>query len=232
MGIIKDTLKKQIDENNKIQFNDTTATVVEYNPVLNVASIRFRNPNGEGTFYRENVSIANTLGGLTGAGIFPGQPCTITFLNNNVYTPVITGFINSQYANKTSSDQGAYLIDSAIMNINKPKQISPMIQNWVDISNTDASKYKNQIHDYTNTDSANLLHNLLNSLNKFKNTEQGITNLHTKSTIKLKENGDIDIFIANNIGIRISKVDKSINLYGKVKINGQEIDLSNIINKG
>jgi hypothetical protein len=57
-----------------------------------------------------------------------------------------------------------------------------------------------------------------------------MTSLSTKSTIKLRENGDIDIFVANNIGIRVSVVDKSISLYGTLKINGKKIDLSKILN--
>lgn len=230
MGIIKDTLKKQIDNDTRQQFNDTTATILEYNPVLNVAKIEFNNPNGEGVMYRENVSLSNTLGGVTGAGIYPGQLCTITFLGNNIYNPVITGLTGSHYANKTCSDQGAYLVDVNILTTEKPDTINPMINNWIEESNTNASKYDNELGEYTNIDIAATIHKVLNTLNKYKINEQGITNLDTKSTIKFKDNGDIDIFIANNIGIRISKVDKSINLYGILKINGQEIDLSKILN--
>lgn len=230
MSIIKNVLKKQVDENNKQQFNDTTATILEYNPVLNVAKIRFTNPNGEGVLYRENVSLSNLLGGVTGAGIYSGQTCTITFLGNNIYAPVITGLTGSNYTNKTCTDQGAYIVDSNITTVEKPDVINPMINNWIEENNIDTSKYNNNLGDYTNTDIASLIHEMLNTLDKYKVNEQGITNLNTKSTIKFRDNGDIDIFIANNIGIKISKADKSINLYGILKINGQEIDLNKISN--
>ena len=101
MGIIKDRLNEQIRNNNIQQFNDTTATIIEYNMINNTAKIRFLNPNGEGVVYRDNVAIANTLGGVIGAGIYPGQSCTITFVKNNIHTPVITGLIGSNYSNKT-----------------------------------------------------------------------------------------------------------------------------------
>lgn len=230
MGIIKNTLQKQIDANRKQQFNDTTATIIEYNIVLNTAKIRFANPNGEGYLYRDNVSISNTLGGMTGAGIYPGQSCTITFMNNNMYAPVITGLIGTNYANKTCKDQGAYIVDADILSCTKPAEIKPMINNWIEENNTNQIKYNNDLGDYTQTDASESIHEALNTLDKYKSSEQGITNLKTKSTIKLKENGDIDIFVANNIGVKISKTDKSISLYGKIKINGQIVDLSKILN--
>lgn len=230
MGIIKNTLQKQINDNNRQQFNDTIATIIEYNVVLNTAKIRFPNPNGEGHLYRDNVAVSNTLGGVTGSGIYPGQSCTITFLGNSIFNPVITGLTGSNYANKTCSDQGAYLVDTNILSHQKPKAIVPMMNDWIEESNTNAEKYNNDLGNYTKTDTSASIHEVLNTLNKYKATEQGITSLNTKSTIKFRDNGDIDIFVANNIGIRISKADRSINLYGKLKLNGQEIDLSKILN--
>lgn len=229
MGIIKDTLKKQIDYSNKQQLNDTTATIIEYNMVLNTAKIRYENPNGEGYLYRDNVAVSNTLGGLTGAGIYPGQLCKISFIGNNIYAPMITGLIGSNYSKKTCSDQGAYIIDSNILSCEKPKDITPMMNNWEE-NNTNSNKYINDLGDYSNTDATAIIHETLNTLDKYKQKEQGITSLSTKSTIKLKENGDIDIFVSNNIGIRISPVNKSIDLYGTLKINGQKINLSKILN--
>lgn len=230
MGIIRDTLKRQINDNNRQQSNDTTATIIEYNATLNVAKIQFINPNSGTLMYRENVSLANTLGGVTGSGIFPGQTCTITFLGNNIYTPIITGLTGSNYANKTCADQGAYIVDTDILVVEEPSAIVPMMNNWIEEDNTSAGKYNNDLGDYTNVDATVLIHEILNTLDKYKDTEQGITSLSTKSTIKFKDNGDVDIFVGNNIGIRISKIDKSISLYGKFKVNGQEIDLSKILN--
>jgi hypothetical protein len=231
MSIIKNALKKEIDNNSRQQYNDTTATILEYSPITNTATIQFTNPNGEGTMYREKVPVANTSGGVTGSGFYPGQPCTITFISNNIYNPVITGVINSHYASKTCSDQGAFIVDENILLTEKPKNISPMIESWLKNNDYDFFSENNHFVDYSKINVTESIAYLLDSLDKYKNTEQGITNLNTKSTIKFKENGDIDIFIANNIGIRISKTDNSISLYGKIKVNGKEIDLSNVLNK-
>lgn len=228
MGIIKDTLNKQIQNNNLLQFNDTTATIIEYNMIFNTAKIRYNNPNGEGVLYRDNVRIANALGGVTGAGIYAGQTCTITFIKNNIYNPVITGLNTNNYSSKTCSDQGAYIVDSNILSYTKPN-ITPMIESWIEEDNTNANKYNNDLGNYKDINSSKNIHKILNTLDKYTETEQGITSLKTKSTIKFKDNGDIDIFVANNIGIRISPSDKSINICGTIKVNGQNIDLSKII---
>lgn len=229
MSIIKNALNKQIQENNLQQSYDTMATILEYDAVYNTAKIRYLNPNGEGYLFRDNVQVLNTMGGVTGAGIYPGQPCSISFIKNNIFAPVITGVHGSYYETKTCSDQGAYLIDNNILNCKKPK-MQPMIETWIDEYNENATKYNNDLGDYTSIDVSEVVYNILNSLNKYKVHEQGITNLETKSTIKFKENGDVDIFVANNIGIRISVADKSISLYGTLKVNGEKIDLSKILN--
>lgn len=225
MGIIKDSLNKQIQNNNIQQFNDTTATIIEYNMINNTAKIRFLNPNGEGIVYRDNVAIANTLGGVTGAGIYPGQSCSITFMKNNIHTPIITGLIGSNYSNKTCADQGAYVVDSTVLSVQEPVEINPMMNNWIEEGNNNARKYNNDLGDYTQTDASEYTHEILNSLDKYKSTEQGITNLNTKSTMKLKDNGDIDMFVANNIGIRICPNSKTIEFYGaKFLFNGNTMN--------
>lgn len=230
MGIIKDKLNEQIDQKSKLQFSDTTGTILEYNEITNTATVRFNNPNGEGTFRRENVPIANSLGGLCGSGIAPGLQCSISFRSNNVYAPVITGLLTNFYQEKTAKDQGAYLVDEDILFAEKPDVILPMSAEWLDEDNEDINKYINAYSNYINQDVDTETYNLIRALDRYSNKEQGVTNLHTKSTVKLKENGDIDIFVANNVGIRISPKDGSINIHGKLKVNGKTIDFEKIFN--
>lgn len=229
MGIIKDALNQQIQLNNLQQGNDATATVLEYNATLNTATIEYLNPNGEGTLYRENVPIANTLGGVTGAGIRPGQLCTITFLKNNILTPMITGMIGSNYSAKTCSDQGAYIVDYNIMSASIQElldlgSIDPMVNDWIEENNEDATKYNNELGNYTDVSATEETHSLLTTIDKYKQSEQGITSLDTKSTVKFKENGDIDLFVSNNVGIRICKKSQKIMFFGMgINIGGVEL---------
>ena len=224
MGIIKNELNKQIQANNLRTYSDTTGTILEYDHITNRAKIMFDSPIGEGVMIRENVPITSQSGGFTQCGIQIGAQCNIAFSNNNIYSPVITGINNSFYNDKTCSDQGACLVNEKIKSIKKPDSITPMSLQWLDENNKNISKYCNDLGQYQDIDITTKTMDMLTKLDKYASTEQGITNLKTKSTVKLKENGDIDIFVANNIGIRISKSSKKIYVYGELFINGEKYE--------
>lgn len=224
MGIIKNELNKQIQANNLRTYSDTTGTILEYDHITNRAKIMFDSPIGEGVMIRENVPITSQSGGFTQCGIQIGAQCNIAFSNNNIYSPVITGINNSFYNDKTCSDQGACLVNEKIKSIKKPDSITPMSLQWLDENNKNISKYYNDLGQYQDIDITTKTMDILTKLDKYASTEQGITNLETKSTVKLKENGDIDIFVANNVGIRISKSSKKIYVYGELFINGEKYE--------
>lgn len=243
MGIIKDKLNEQINIKNLRQYNDTTGTILEYDPITNRAKIKFNNPNGGETLIRENVPVSSQSGGFTQDGIRTGMQCSISFYKNNIFAPVITGTNNSLYNDKTCSDQGACLVNENISLIQKPENIIPMSSQWIDENNYNSNKYNNDLGEYQNIDVTTSTMDMLTKLDKYSDTEQGITNLETKSTIKTKENGDIDIFVSNNVGIRISNTQHKIYLYGDFYINntpinyiinnisGNDINISNVSNK-
>ena len=216
MGVIRNTLQKQINNNNLTQYSNTTAVILSYDIVTNTAIIKFPDPNGDGFIRRENVTFANTLGAATGSGVYAGQTCTISFIGGNVWSPIITGLADNLYEAKTSSDQGAYIIGVDNDNIyTKPENISPMMNDWIDEDNTNQYKYSNDLWDYTKSDTSQEVHEILQSLDKYTAEESGMTNLDTKSTVKLRDNGDIDIFVSHNVGIRKSNTDHNIYVYGK-----------------
>lgn len=227
MGQIKEALKRQLNEYDRQEFYGTSATILSYDKVNNVATIRFVNPNNGDTMLRQNVPLCITMGGLTGGCITYGQQCMVTFVNNNIFSPVITGITESLYNEKTCDDQGAYIVDSYILSCEKPENITPMSDSWIDYSNEDVFKYNNDLTVHRQVDAAAEVYDIMNTVNKYKDSEQGITNLYNKSTIKTKENGDIDIFAENNIGIRISPLSKRINIYGNLDINGEPLSVQN-----
>ena len=229
MGIIKNKLSEQIEQANKSQSKETTGVILRYNDITNTATIKFNNPNGEGTFKRDNVPVVNSLGGLSGAGIRVGQTCSISFRNGNAHAPVITGILNGYYNEKTNTDQGACLVDLEIISVTKPN-ITPMTEQWLEEDNQYLSKYVNHFSTFAETDVSGKVYDIIRSIDKYTQKEQGITNLDTKSTIRLKENGDIDIFVSNNIGIRISPKTQTIGFYGSIQVNGKEINLDKLLN--
>ena len=214
MGIIKEAINKQIQSENRKQYNDTTATVLEYDIVTNTAAIKYSNPNGEGDLYRRKVQVPNLLGGLAGSGIYTGAQCYISFMGGNMYSPTITGIVGSNYTTKTNSDQGAYVVDATILSQEEPLDIIPMSEQWIDNNNTKETKYNTEFKDYTNTDTGAQSYESINSIDKYGMKDHGVTNLSNHSSVKVKENGDIDMFVSNNTGIRISNTDHKIYFYG------------------
>lgn len=215
MGIIKNVLNNQIDEKNTQSYKSTTGVILKYNSITNTANIKFKNPNGEGYLTMEQVpvSLSNSLSGFS--GLLESKECNISFINNNIFSPVITGVYDNYYSQKTMDDNGAFIINPSILSIEKPNNIVPMTNNWIDNNNTNSEKYNNDYSEHIiDRDIDRYSYDLIRNLTYFKDTDQGLINIINKSGIKIRDNGDIDIFIDNNSGIKISKQERSIRIYG------------------
>lgn len=227
MGIIGDKLQQKIENNNNIRYGDTIGEITYYDNIKNTASIRFANPNNGKTMTATNVALRVNWGGLSQAAPKIGQKCWITFIGNNILCPIITNlcddmYYDNIYSRKTNSDQGAYIIDSNINDLDIDSiEVIPMINSY--FNNASANRYFLITKDYTDIDATATTRKMLMEINKYKASEDGITNMKNNSTIKFKDNGDIDIFVDNNTGIRISPNSKTIELYGTFKVNGKEI---------
>lgn len=225
MGLIRETLKKEIDVQGTQNYKGTTATIIQYYNTTNTCDIEFPNPKGEGIFRRDQVPISNTLGGLNGSGIFPGMQCSIEFRNGNVMSPLITGLLTNFYQQKTNTNQGACIVDDAVLAVEVPEEIEPMVDDWTDDTNENIYKYAN---DYSlhlvGMDCDAHTYDMIRNIDHYTDNEQGMTNLDNNSTVKIKENGDIDLFVDNNVGIRISKANQKVSLFGmSIETNGQQL---------
>lgn len=227
MGIIADRLQEKINNNNNIRYSDTIAEITYYDNIRNTASIKFANPNSGSVMTANNIAVKINNGGLTQSAIKIGQKCWISFIGNNLLCPVITNlcddlYYDNIYSKKTSSDQGAYIVDSTINDVDTDSiEVSPMTDDY--FNDSSSTKYTLITRDYTNTEAIQVVRKSLMEIDKYKTSEDGITNIQSNSTIKFKDNGDIDIFVNNNTGIRISPNSQSIEVYGSIKINGKEI---------
>ena len=221
MSLIKNSLKDQIDDYNRLQFTSTTGTIIEYDRTSELCKIKYLNPNGEGYIYKGNVHINHSAGGLSSGSFHVGQTCSISFINNNVYNPVVDGVVDNYYPERKCTDQGAYLADDEVFKVGTPEHIIAMNLDWIDNANKNLSKYENSSARYTNVDINQIALDLITTLDKYDDDEVGLTNLKNKSTIKLRDNGDIDIFTTNNTGIRICE-------NGNIKIYGNDIEFTNL----
>lgn len=227
MGIIGNKLQEKIENNINIRYGDTIAEITYYDNIKNTASIRFANPNNGSIMTADNIAVRINAGGFSQAALEIGQKCWVSFIANSLLCPVITNLCDDQYydniySKKTNSDQGAYIINSQINNIDiNSIEVTPMINDY--FNDSPATKYLLITENYTDIEAVQVIRKLIMEINKYKSTEDGITNIKNNSTIKFKDNGDIDIFVSNNTGIRISPNSKSIEVYGSFKINGKEV---------
>ena len=227
MDIIGNKLQQKIENNNNIRYSDTVAEITDYDNIKNTASVKFANPNNGSIMTADNIAVKINMGGLSQAALKIGQKCWISFIGNNLLCPVITNLCDDQYydniySKKTNSDQGAYIVDSNINNIDIDSiKVTPMTDDY--FNDSVSSRYSLITKDYTDTEAIQEVRKIIMEIDKYKTSEDGITNIKNNSTIKFKDNGDIDIFVNNNTGIRISPNSKSIEVYGSFKINGKEI---------
>lgn len=219
MGILSDKLNEKINTSQVAKYGETIGRITSYDHTTNTASIIFMNPNGGGTLIADNVAFQLGYGGGSASSPAEGQKCCINFLNNNLLTPVISSLFDDQYyenvySKKTNADAGAYLVDEFIHNTDTKIKTTPMIQDWLDINNNDDEKYVAFHDNYKEKKIVAEVYHDIAQLDKYLDTEDGITNIKNKSTIKCKDNGDIDIFVSNNTGIRINPDNKTISFFG------------------
>lgn len=219
MGRIKGAIQNQIDNTNRLQFTDTTGTILKYDRTTETCTVKYLNPNGSGYIVRQGVKLLNSAGGLSSSGYQVGQKCSISFINANIYNPIVTGIAQSYYAQRSCTDQGAYIADDEVYKVGTPEHIIAMNLNWIDDSNQNLYKYQNELGAYQTLDVDEVSMDLITTLDKYQDNEVGITNLNNKSCIKLRDNGDIDIFTENNTGIRICKT-------GNIKIYGKDVEFT------
>lgn len=218
MGLIRNKLQNMIDNTNLNRYNDTIAEITSYDNTRNVASIRFVNPNSGIISVEDEVPLRISGGGLIQAAPEIGQKCWITFIGGNSLNPVITNmcddlYYDNVYSKKTNSDQGAYIINNSIRSLDiNSITVIPMVDDYFNDAGSD--KYSLITKDFTDIDAMQEARYLLITMDKYKPTEDGITNTKNKSNIKFKDNGDIDMFVTNNIGIRICPHNKTIEFYG------------------
>lgn len=208
MGLINDKIQDKIEYNNRFPSSDVCGVITEVDTFRNVASIRFANPNNGAVTTVDNVKLPVNVGGVTESGVEPGQRCWITFLGGSILHPVISSlsdelYFDNIYSKKTNSDQGGFVVDEYINTLDSETETTPMTDDYFVDAPTDIFSLIGR--DYTELDALDATKKSIIQLDKYKDTEDGVSNKKTSSTIKFKENGDIDAFIKANVGIRWSR---------------------------
>lgn len=206
-----------IEPYNRASTGAVLAQVYELDDVTNRAKITFKDPKGTGFIKLENVPIQIGNGGMHSAGPLVGDQVWVTFINNSPLLPKIVSLCDENYEVNTREKtrhlrKGAFLPDSICdrsdyKNTSTVTTDTPTINDWIDDTNTDINKYIN----YKDTNPMDELVDATSYAAYYNTEEPGITHPANSSTIKVKNNGMIDIFVSTNQGIRIDPSTKTVN---------------------
>lgn len=204
-------------------FDTLLAEIVNYDTIKNRATIRFQNPKGTGTMELDNVPVQIGSGGIHSAGPFVGDHVWVSFQNKSPLHPKIVSLADEAYQYRTRerikhSRKGAFIPDficgrEGYRSTSTVNSQTPAIDDWFDLDNEDAAKYS----DYQNVNPIEAMISRTVTLSYYGSEEPGITHPLNSSTIKVRNNGMIDIFVATNQGLRIDPYTKTINVIGNTE---------------
>lgn len=204
----KDTLiKNVINPHTSQMFSNSVGKVIKYYEEDNKVDLIV---SSSGTFTTlESVPIQISGKGIIGSSLKEDDLVYIQYNNGSIFQPKVVGLADEDYSNNTRESskherKGTFL--SSPKNING--EIVPRIKKR--LQNSDGFKHE----EYKNSSCLDTLSNKSNTLGYFSNNEVGLYHPILSSLVKLKDNGDIDIFIGTNIGIRINKENKTIQTFG------------------
>lgn len=231
MGNLKNKIREEIIEPymNNI-FTTVKARVTSFDSYRNRANIEFQNPKGQGTIEREMVPIQIGIPGFYSSNVEEGDYVWVTFENGNPLRPKIIGVIDERYEINTREKIKHILQGGLLTNEYKEKEYikKNRISSWV---SENSIGYAMQI-DYARFDIEGEYFNIASKLGYYKEKELGFTHVINGSTIKITNDGDINILVSPNQGIRINTSENKIylNSLNEISLNSPsfKIDTDNL----
>lgn len=203
-------IEKIIEPNSRIKLNNAKGQILKYDSINNMADVCLEMINiGKQILYNVPIQISSV--GIHQSSLREGDYVYIQFNNGSVFQPKIIGKADELYATHTRENenhirQGYLEITQEFIN----EEITPSTDQWIEPSNTNKTKYLK----YKDTSPLDDMAKKINSQGYFQDEEIGMYNPVSSSIMKIKDNGNIDIFIDSNIGIRINAENKTIEFLG------------------
>lgn len=214
-------------------FTTVKASVTSFDSYRNRANIKYRNPKGRGILEAKKVPIQIYSQGIYASTIEEGSMVWVSFENGSPLKPKIVGIIDESYELSTREKMKHILQGGLITREYEKKE--PKIKNRINSWISDKSPgYANQI-EYVNFDIEKKYLEIAEKLGYYEEKEIGLTHTVNGATIKITNEGNINIFTAINQGISISTSDNKITITSlneiflnspNVKINTENINVS------
>lgn len=205
----KDTLIKNVINPATSQiFTNSIGKIITYDEILNKANVLVSSSGSYTTL--EDVPVQ-----LSGKGVFSSKLkqddlVYIQYNNGSIFQPKIVGFADEDYSSNTR-ESSKHMRKGTLLDTVEEKDGEVVSRSSRRID-TDTVPYKHEA--FQDASALDIMAEKTESLGYFNDGEIGLFHPDVSSLVKLKDNGDIDIFTGTNIGIRINKQKKTIEMFG------------------
>lgn len=214
---VSQTLKDKIfADYERNHYEMVVGQIQEYDESCNRANVYMYDPKNGEQVLLYNVPVEMSGLGLVSSGPFSGDQVYISFMNGSLLHPKIVGRADETFGYYTRSmtqhsKSGAYLSDtisgSSFSGSSPSSSGSAASQSWIDSGSSSVGNYMN----YTGNATSGTSSSAANSA-YYRKAEVGFTHPLNRSTMKVRDNGVIDIFTSTNYGIRINPNDGSVTM--------------------
>lgn len=202
-------LKEVVKPHTSSSWGTVKATVVNYDNVRNRVDVRFQEPRGVGEMLLEKVPIQIGSNGVHSSGLKKGDQVWISFINNSPLLPKVVGIADEMYEINTREQlrhvRKGSLLSTVTGNCEKPKA---KLTSVIDKSNDNIQKH----YGFMSFDLRDKISDFRQNIGYYSNDEVGMSHPTNSSTVKIRDNGAVDIFTSTNHGVRVDPSTSTITI--------------------
>ena len=210
MASLNKAIKNVIEPTQKEAVGMVVAQIIFYDNTTNRADVKYDDPSSGGVVTLTGVQVEIPSLGVASSGPFPGDQVYVCFLNNNPTLPRIIGRADGDYkyysrklyehsraGSQLSTSYGS--VTSSLVDAFTGSRPTPSYLNWISVGSK-STKARNIA---INTFSASAFEEQSAEFANYELAEVGLTHPGTASTMKLYNNGVIDVFAVDDLGMRV-----------------------------
>lgn len=205
---LRDKIKREIvDPSISSIVTSAKGVIMEYNHISNLAIVKIRNPLKQGVLTYSNLPLPNSCPGISVGGPYRGDKVLLQFTSAGLKNPKIVGIVEDEYEQNIREDrikhihQGTYLPDGLSLLEKTDGITSDMVFDYYMFEGENERRNIQPIKE---------LNDSVKELPYYDLSEVGLTHPKNKTTVKIKDDGSLDLFTWINQGVRINPIQKTI----------------------
>lgn len=223
--MINKYLKETVKSESISKMSNATGHIIRVDDENNKADVFFPSFGNQQNGRRiDAIPICIAANGIHQSKFRKGDLVYVQFNSSTIFSPKIIAKADESYKNNTAKkevhlNKGSLLLKET-KKIESEEEYIPSYKTWM---TTDDNYFKN--NDYKEKEAMLNIAKIIEEKGKFIGEDVGLFNPISSSIVKLKDNGDIDIFTNNDIGLRVNSKDKTVEIFGSLKIKGESISI-------